>query len=256
MLEAVRLQVEARDGESLRCAFTAASALMRIDDSLRQHRVDEVLSTLLVTMMVNQPVRPVAQLLHSLPLRQCLTVPCGVVVQYIVATEIGLDMLLKIAQKDEMVNRYFNKNAFDWIPEWLATTKGSDFDTTPANYFMHKPVAEGGSEPPRPKVTKNSAGHTPREVLRMSIRERLRTLGSDGKEHLVRPRVGWKEGQEDPHAIVGKRVAIMWSLRGKQRWYKAFIRRYIEETKEHEVVYDDGDISKYDLRDKKIKFFS
>ena len=62
MLEAVLLQVDARDGVALGCAFRAASALMHIGDSLRQHRVDEVLSRLLATMNVNQPVRPVGGL--------------------------------------------------------------------------------------------------------------------------------------------------------------------------------------------------
>ena len=56
MLEAIRLAIEARDGPALKPAFTAAGALMRIDDSMRDKRVEEVLGTLLMTMLVQQQV--------------------------------------------------------------------------------------------------------------------------------------------------------------------------------------------------------
>ena len=183
---------------------------------------------------------------------------CFVVVQYIVATEIGLDMVLEMAQNDELVNQYFIKHGLDWIPEWMANTHHSKykFDTTPANYFMHKPIAAGGSEPPRREATKNSAERTARKVLRHSIRQRLRTVGSDGSEYRGTHGVGWKEGKDDPRAIIGKRVALRWFRKRKPRWYKAYIRRYFEETTKHEVLYDDGDLKTYDLRVTDIKFIA
>lgn len=51
VVEAIRVRVEARDCEALIPAFAATAALARVDDSLRDWRVDSVLKVLLATMM-------------------------------------------------------------------------------------------------------------------------------------------------------------------------------------------------------------
>ena len=65
-------------------------------------------------------------------------------------------------------------------------------------------------------------------------------------------------GADDPQALVGKRVAMLWTKNNglTQVWYKGTIRRYLPATKKHELVYDDGDIALYDMQVKSIKIFN
>lgn len=62
------------------------------------------------------------------------------------------------------------------------------------------------------------------------------------------------ESAADPNSIVGRRIAIMWTKNRREVWYKGTIRDYSPRDKRHTVVYDDGDITKYALFEKQIKF--
>lgn len=234
--------IEKSDGYDVKDGFRLAKLLIEVEDSMRMWRVDCVLCKLLACIESNS--------------------------RYLQATEVSIDMLLRIFKTVPLARSWLQVNAnvsrTEWLETWLENRRRG---TVAIGVISTKPTVYG-QRPLRP--------------LHVITNKRAELLSFNGFQYAAAMASALKafkssveldnnsyDSDDDGSTLVGKRVEIKWAL---NRFYAGVVDEFyafdtemdsgmrdinaIEENflGEHRVVYDDGDVKQHLMSTKIWRF--
>ena len=213
------------DGPDLKDAFRYAGMLMKVDDNFVAARVTLIMTNLMAVM-------------ESLS-------------RFTIATEISIDMCLRIVRNNISVRKWLIENwaRCSWMEFWLEKRKSGSVQGSTSKFVQMKKI----TYPSVIALNKRNMdvscnGFSSSSAVMLSVLKRFR-VGEDLSDN-------YYDSDDDPITLLGKRIVVKWAY---NQYYVGEVAEYSFFDDEmaasfdysadgvHRVVYDDGDVKWHNL---------
>ncbi|TMW55399.1 hypothetical protein Poli38472_013290 [Pythium oligandrum] len=207
--------IEVEDHDDVKPYFRTLNTLFKIKDSLASERVNDGMTKLIAVMASQQ--------------------------RYYKATEVSIDMLIRLAKRQTSVVVWLQANRMSctWIEKWLSGHRGNNGYLQQRRTSLVKP----NSTSPWVSFDARTEG-VARSVDRAITKLLPRIRSALDPESTIET---FYDSDDNPNRLVGKRVRVKWA---REKWYEGEVEKFDEDSYEHHIVYDDGDRRKYRMSDK------